>query len=415
MGLKARQFANKNKNFKTVTFNVTDGWQKVNPAPVDEEHGNMGIELEFDTRKYEDKPFEPEPMLRRRPQKLYTGNANAATTDDEGELIPANEYTVTYKNSINAGTAKVIITDKPGGNYVVNGEATFTIEKRAVTVTAADQTVKVGEEIKTGVEKVKLTGQVKGHVLKSVKLSASSTAKATARGTITPGGAVIVDAKGRDVTKNYDISYAKGKLTVKDNPTPKPAKPDYTLLAQIRACGSKSLRVTWTKVESADGYYVYFVKNDRSFGKGKVVSVTGTLTYKFSGLKKKTAYKAYVQAWKYNEYGRKTSIGKASPVVCAVTGDSDKKWTNAASVKVKAAELSLKVGKKTTIKATVKGVKSGRKVKLQDCKLLRYYSTNRNVATVSASGKVKAVGKGTCTIWVVAANGLRTAVKVKVK
>ena len=413
MGLKSSQFANKNKNFKTVTFNVTDGWQKVNPAPVDEEHGNLGIELEFDTRKYEDKPFEPELMLRRRPQKFYTGNANAATNDDEGELIPANEYTVTYKNNINAGTAKVIITDNPGGNYIVNGEATFTIEKRAVTVTAADQTVKVNGSIQTGVKQVKASGLVKGHTLKSVKLSASSTAKATTSGKITPSGAKIVDAKGRDVTKNYDISYAKGKLTVKGNPTP--AKPDYTLLAEMRTCGHKALRVTWTKVESADGYYVYFVKNDRSFGKGKVVSVTGTLTYKFSGLKKKTACKAYVQAWKYNEYGRKTSIGKASPVVCAVTGDSDKKWTNAASIKVKAAELSLRVGKDVTIKATVKGVKSGRKVKLQDCKLLRYYSTNRNVATVTGSGKVKAVGKGTCTIWVVAANGLRTAVKVKVK
>jgi len=319
---------------------------------------------------------------------------------------------VTYKNNINAGTAKVIITDKPGGNYVVNGEATFTIEKRAATITAADQTVRVGEGITTGVEKVKLTGQVKGHTLKSVKLSSSSTSQPTTSGKITPSAAKIVDAKGNDVTKNYKIKYTKGTLTVTENR--KPVIPDYTLLAEMRTCGHKALRVIWTKVEDADGYDVYFARNDKKFKKSEVMSVTSTQTYKFSGLKKNTEYKAYVQAWKW-ENGKKSIIGRASPVVSALTGNNNKEWTNPASVKIKATELSLKVGKKATIKADVKGAKHDRKVLKQDCKLLRYYSSNRNVASVSGSGTVKAVGKGTCTIWVIAANGKRVGVKVKVK
>ena len=48
---------------------------------------------------------------------------------DGNTVIPANEYEVGYANNINAGTATVTITDKGGGNYVVNGTATFIINK----------------------------------------------------------------------------------------------------------------------------------------------------------------------------------------------------------------------------------------------------------------------------------------------
>ena len=76
--------------------------------------------------------------------------------------------------------------------------------------------------------------------------------------------------------------------------------------------------------------------------------------------------------------------------------------------------LTLKVGRSKTLKATVKGVKSGRKL-LKHVKLVRYYSSNANVATVSSSGKAKAMGKGKCTIYAIANNGVRARVKVNVK
>ena len=46
---------------------------------------------------------------------------------------------------------------------------------------------------------------------------------------------------------------------------------------------------------------------------------------------------------------------------------------------------------------------------------VRFYSTNANVATVDANGKVKAIAKGSCTIYAIANNGVRASVKVKVK
>ena len=81
---------------------------------------------------------------------------------------------------------------------------------------------------------------------------------------------------------------------------------------------------------------------------------------------------------------------------------------------VRASKVTLTIGKSSTIRATVKGVKSGRQV-LAHTKLLRYYSSNRNVATVNASGRITATGKGRCAIYVMASNGLRVKVAVTVK
>ena len=50
--------------------------------------------------------------------------------DGEKE-IPDSEYSVSYIDNINAGTATVTITDEAGGNYDVSGSTTFTINKGA--------------------------------------------------------------------------------------------------------------------------------------------------------------------------------------------------------------------------------------------------------------------------------------------
>ena len=56
--------------------------------------------------------------------------------EDEDILIPASEYTVTYYNNVNAGTASVVVTDRDGGNYTVNAAAPFTIAKADAALTA---------------------------------------------------------------------------------------------------------------------------------------------------------------------------------------------------------------------------------------------------------------------------------------
>ncbi len=56
------------------------------------------------------------------------------TVRDGQTVISSDEYTVTYSNNVNAGTATVTITDKADGNYIVSGEATFEISKKQIDV-----------------------------------------------------------------------------------------------------------------------------------------------------------------------------------------------------------------------------------------------------------------------------------------
>ena len=83
MGLAAEQFENKNSNFKTVTFNVTDGYVTVNPISVTvtitgnkesydydgEEHSVTGYEVAISNPLYKESDF------------TFSGAATAARTD----------------------------------------------------------------------------------------------------------------------------------------------------------------------------------------------------------------------------------------------------------------------------------------------------------------------------------------------
>ena len=62
--------------------------------------------------------------------------AGAVTVKDDGTIIPSGEYTLSYRNNVNAGTATVIVSDKNAGNYTVNGTAAFEIERAVATSTA---------------------------------------------------------------------------------------------------------------------------------------------------------------------------------------------------------------------------------------------------------------------------------------
>ena len=69
------------------------------------------------------------------PDETYTGrDIEPAITVYDGEtVIPASEYTVSYSDNRNAGTATVTLTDKTGGNYVVSGSTTFEILPKSIS------------------------------------------------------------------------------------------------------------------------------------------------------------------------------------------------------------------------------------------------------------------------------------------
>ena len=85
------------------------------------------------------KPKEITPAITLNPASfVYDGTAKtpAVTVADDGKTIAGTEYSVSYRDNVNAGTATVTVSDNNGGNYIVNGTATFEITKKAPTVTA---------------------------------------------------------------------------------------------------------------------------------------------------------------------------------------------------------------------------------------------------------------------------------------
>ena len=211
-----------------------------------------------------------------------------------------------------------------------------------------------------------------------------------------------------NASDNYTIAFTGATFTIKA----RPVKPGITQQTVMTPVGDTALQLAWSKVDGAQGYDVFFRICD---GKDNypLVKTTKKLSCTIKMLRKGQAYKAYVKAWK-KEKGRKVYIGKASPTVHCIAGGYNKKHCNAKKVTVKQKKLTLSKGKSKRIEASVTGVKKRREV-LHHTKLLRYFSSDKNVATVDANGVVKARGMGTCTITVMANNGVSATVKVTVK
>ncbi len=192
-----------------------------------------------------------------------------------------------------------------------------------------------------------------------------------------------------------------------------------TLLAKMTHSGSKSLKVTWTKIKGAEGYDIFFARcnaGGKEIACKKVKTVKGNKTFKLSksGLKKQTAYKVYVKAYAAKN-GKKTYI-RTSPVMHAFTGGYDKKYTNAKAVTLKKTTVTLKKGRTYQVKAGVAKLKPKKKLMAKGhAAKLRYLSSNKKIAVVSKAGKITATAKGTCTIYVYAHNGICKSIKVTVK
>ena len=87
------------------------------------------------------------------------------------------------------------------------------------------------------------------------------------------------------------------------------------------------------------------------------------------------------------------------------------KYGNVGTVKVNKKNLSLKKGSK--FKLIVTEIKKDKTFKRH--RKMEFESTNPKVAVVTKKGIIKAKGKGNCTIYIYAQNGVYKTVKVKVK
>ena len=174
-----------------------------------------------------------------------------------------------------------------------------------------------------------------------------------------------------------------------------------TLQYKAKKAAKTSITFSWKAVPKAAGYVIYGARCGSKYGKLAVVKGT---SYKQSGLKKGTYYKYFISA--YDKHGN--ILASSRSVHIATSGG---KVGNTKSVKLNKKKVSLKKGKKFKLKATLKNGK----LKVKKHRKVAYESSNPKVATVSGSGKIKAVGKGTCYIFAYAQNGVFTKCKVTVK
>lgn len=187
-----------------------------------------------------------------------------------------------------------------------------------------------------------------------------------------------------------------------------PTKGETLLHARISNKSATSMKLSWSKIDGADGYNVYFAKKGRTLK--RVKSQTATSLTRFR-LKKGLIYKFRVKAYKL-ENGKKVTL-YTSPLCYSVAGSS--KYTTAKSLKVTPKTLTLQSGDTAKLKAST--LKSTRTRSLLPSSLVaayRYKSTNTAVASVSKSGIVTGILKGTCKVYVYAQNGTRVAVTVTV-
>lgn len=197
----------------------------------------------------------------------------------------------------------------------------------------------------------------------------------------------------------------------KDNTSATPAKDTITtkkqvLLLTAKKVTNKSQTLTWNKITSADGYQIY-----RSTAKGKVklvktVSKTKT-SWKSNKLKKGTAYKYYIVA--YKKAGTKKTVIAKSPVIYATTNGN--RYTNPKSISITKKTVTLKKGKQTKITARIS---TGKKTVKKYTAKVRYISSNPSVATVNKNGKITAKAKGTAIIYCYTQNGLYKKVRVTI-
>ena len=221
----------------------------------------------------------------------YTGSGikpAISVTNANGTKVAASDYTITYKNNLNVGTATLTITGKK--NYCDTLTATFKIVKRKIS----DCTVaKVSNQAYTGKTlKPLLSIKIGSKTLvnnKDYKLKYYSNKK--------PGQAkIVITGIGSNLT---------GTRTVYFNIVPK----------QVSKISVSSYRrkvvVKWGKSSYADGYTVFYSKSKKGTYKSWKTTAKKSMTK--SGLTKGKVY--YVMVRPYKTIKGKKEYGKYNEIV----------------------------------------------------------------------------------------------------
>ena len=125
-------------------------------------------------------------------------------------LVKGTDYSVSYENNVNVGTATATVTALANSTkYSGSASKTFSITKKALTVTADNKSVTFGDDAPTYTESYDgfVNNETKAVLGGTLALTCSYVKNQTGAGNydITPSGLT---------SSNYDITFTKGTLTV---------------------------------------------------------------------------------------------------------------------------------------------------------------------------------------------------------
>lgn len=335
-----------------------------------------------------------------------SSDEKVATVDENGKVT-----------AVGNGTATITATSV-SGSYTATVSVTVKIpvEIQKLTIEAEKETLtKIGEstELKVKIEPENADLQKliwKSHNEKVAITDENGKVTAVGNGTVE----ITVTTKDGKITASIMIT-----VKVPDEPTINKTTGFRRLRARSVKQTKTSVTLQWNIIKDADGYFIYGNRcntGTKSYKYRKLATITGgdISTWTQKDLKKGTYYKYVVKA--YRLVNGKKVVTDTSISVHAVTGGG--KYGNAKAVfvtqignKKNVSKITLKMGKTAQIKA--KEIKKDKKIARH--RKLCYESSNTKVATVTPDGLIRATGKGTCTIWVYAQNGVYKALKITVK
>ena len=412
-----------------VEYNVNGIWQTKAPTYAGTYEvkvsvpGNSYFTAASTTKTYTIKPRGVEISGITANKKVYDGTKNAELDYSKvvfSRLIEGDALTVsaegTFADSNAAKGKTVTITNlvlggRSASNYVLtaDGQQADTIadiNPKKITVTADNLKKIVG-----GADPVltyTASGLVGEDTLFGIVVKRKSGEKV--------GTYAIKVSQKKGSNPNYRITFKKGIFTIQQADQSKlKGKDIYRLKLPVFFAKGKanknSITLSWKKYAGATGYDVYWSYCDGRINYKKVGTVkSGKLSMSHKKLKKDHEYKYFVAAYKMVE-GRKIYIARSNDVHVALKQAST---TNAASIKVNRTEITLSVGKTFQLKCSLKAEDSSKDL-VSHTSPFRYYTTNSKVATVNKDGVIKAKGKGVCTIYILANNGVYKKVTVTVK
>lgn len=165
-----------------------------------------------------------------------------------------------------------------------------------------------------------------------------------------------------------------------------------------------AVKLSWKKVSGAKAYIIYGNKCGAGNRYKKIATVTRT-SFTHKKLNKGTYYKYLVVAVSGDK-----ALSLSKTIHVATKGG---KVGNCKKLKLNKAKVTLK--KKKTFKLKAKEIAASKKKKIKRHRKIAFESSNPKIAKVTSAGKIKAIKKGRCKIYVYAQNGVYKTVTVKVK